>query len=68
MVAVRLEDRDTALRWWPLLLDQGVYVNLVVPPASPSTFSLLRCSVSAAHSEAQIERMIRAFAALREAA
>lgn len=65
VVAVKLEDRELALRWWPRLLDMGVYVNLVVPPASPSTFSLLRCSVSAAHSEDQIRRMLEAFAALR---
>jgi 8-amino-7-oxononanoate synthase len=65
VVAVRLTDRDTALRWWPRLLDLGVYVNLVVPPASPSNFSLLRCSVSAAHSPEQIEKMISAFASLR---
>lgn len=65
VVAVKLEDRELALRWWPRLLEMGVYVNLVVPPASPSTFSLLRCSVSAAHSEDQIRRMLEAFAALR---
>jgi 8-amino-7-oxononanoate synthase len=68
VVAVRVDDRETALRWWPQLLEQGVYVNLVVPPASPSSFSLLRCSVSAAHSEGQIERMIEAFGALRKGA
>ena len=68
VVAVRIEDRETALRWWPQLLEQGIYVNLVVPPASPSAFSLLRCSVSAAHSEEQIDRMIRAFATLRAGA
>jgi 8-amino-7-oxononanoate synthase len=67
VVAVRVDDRETALRWWPRLLEDGVYVNLVVPPASPSTFSLLRCSVSAAHSADQIERMIQAFGALRDA-
>lgn len=68
VVAVRIGERETALRWWPQLLEQGVYVNLVVPPASPSAFSLLRCSVSAAHSEEQIDRMIRAFATLRAGA
>ena len=68
VVAVRIEDRETALRWWPQLLEQGIYVNLVVPPASPSAFSLLRCSVSAAHSEDQIDRMIHAFATLRAGA
>jgi 8-amino-7-oxononanoate synthase len=67
VVAVILEDRDFALQAWQRLLEQGVYVNLVVPPASPSTFSLLRCSVSAAHSEHQIGLMIEAFRSLRPA-
>ncbi len=68
VVAVRLEDRATALRWWPRLLERGIYVNLVVPPASPSTFSLLRCSVSAAHTDDQIDRIVDAFASLRDGA
>lgn len=68
VVAVRIEDRETALRWWPQLLEQGIYVNLVVPPASPSAFSLLRCSVSAAHSDDQVDRIIAAFATLRTGA
>jgi 8-amino-7-oxononanoate synthase len=45
-------------------LHNGAYVNLVMPPASPTTDSLLRCSVSAAHSDAQIDRIISAFAQL----
>ena len=62
VVAVLLDDRDTALGAWQRLLDAGVYVNLVVPPASPTGASLLRCSLSAAHSDAQIGRIIAAFA------
>jgi 8-amino-7-oxononanoate synthase len=64
VVAVELEDRDQAIRCWNALMDHGVYVNMVVPPASPSTNFLLRCSVSAAHSSEQIETMINAFAGL----
>ena len=65
MIAVTLTDRDQAFAWWSRLLEAGVYVNMVVPPASPSGDSLLRCSISAAHSRAQIEQMLAAFAALR---
>lgn len=64
VVAVPVDDPRRALLHWQALLDAGVYVNLVVPPASPSDHSMLRCSVSAAHSEEQIERIIAAFAAL----
>jgi 8-amino-7-oxononanoate synthase len=35
-----------------------------MPPASPTTDSLLRCSVSAAHTTEQIDRIIAAFATL----
>ncbi|MAS41073.1 MAG: 8-amino-7-oxononanoate synthase [Porticoccaceae bacterium] len=62
VVAVALGDRETALTAWQRLLEAGVYVNLVVPPASPTGASLLRCSVSAAHSETQITRVVAAFA------
>ena len=60
-----LEDRDTAMSWWKRLLDKGVLVNLVVPPGSPSTYSLLRASASAAHTEAQIREVIAAYASLK---
>jgi 8-amino-7-oxononanoate synthase len=64
VVAVELEDRDQAIRCWNALMEAGVYVNLVIPPASPSTNFLLRCSVSAAHSGEQIDKIISAYASL----
>lgn len=67
VVAVTIKERDQAITWWNQLLHHGAYVNLVMPPASPTTDSLLRCSVSAAHSDAQIDRIIAAFAGLNPA-
>ncbi len=64
VVAVTIKERDRAIAWWNELLQRGAYVNLVMPPASPTTDSLLRCSVSAAHSEEQIDKIVAAFAAL----
>lgn len=64
VVAVTIEDRDQAIAWWNALMQHGAYVNLVMPPASPSVHSLLRCSVSAAHTPEQIDRIVEAFAAL----
>ncbi|MDT8386355.1 MAG: aminotransferase class I/II-fold pyridoxal phosphate-dependent enzyme [Thiogranum sp.] len=64
VVAVTIKNRDQAIAAWTHLLHHGAYVNLVMPPASPSNDSLLRCSVSAAHSTEQIDRIIAAFAAL----
>jgi 8-amino-7-oxononanoate synthase len=65
VVAAIFEDRDTAIRYWQGLLNQGVLVNLVVPPGSPSTYSLLRASASAAHTEEQITRILKAYANLK---
>jgi len=64
VVAVTIRERDQAIAWWNQLMHRGAYVNLVMPPASPTTDSLLRCSVSAAHSDEQIDRIIEAFASL----
>ncbi len=65
VVAVTIKDRNQAIDWWNRLLQHGAYVNLVMPPASPTDDSLLRCSVSAAHSPGQIDRIVAAFAAVQ---
>jgi 8-amino-7-oxononanoate synthase len=49
---------------WGELLSQGVYVNLVLPPAAPGGCPMLRCSLSAAHSPEQIDVVLEAFAAV----
>ena len=68
VVAVTVEDRGQSIQWWNRLLESGIYVNLVMPPASPGDYSLLRCSMSAAHTPEQIDRILAAFAALRDSA
>ena len=68
VVAVILPDRVTALKFWAGLLERGVYVNLMVPPATPNGESLVRCSLSAAHTPAQIDAICAAFADLRAVA
>ena len=58
VVAVQLPSPDMGIHAWQLLLQSGVYVNLALPPATPNGLSLLRCSVCAAHSRHQLERVI----------
>jgi 8-amino-7-oxononanoate synthase len=58
IVAVKMPDRETAMQFWNRLLDEGIYVNLALPPATPASLSLLRSSISSAHTEAQIDRAI----------
>jgi 8-amino-7-oxononanoate synthase len=67
VVAVEMVDRSRTIDCWKALMEAGVYVNLVIPPASPSTNFLLRNSVSAAHSSEQIDKIISAYAGLKEA-
>jgi 8-amino-7-oxononanoate synthase len=61
VVAVLVGEKLEALRFWDHLLKSGVYVNLMVPPATPGNESLLRCSVSAAHTPEQIDAICAAF-------
>jgi 8-amino-7-oxononanoate synthase len=62
IIAVRLPDERAAVWAWNRLLENGVYVNLALPPGTPNGVCLLRCSVSAAHTPAQIEEICRRFA------
>jgi len=65
VVAVYMESKEETLLGWKKLLDLGIYVNLVLPPAAPDGTSLLRCSVSAAHTAEQIQRICSAFEILK---
>lgn len=65
IIAVRCENAGKALAIWRGLLDRGIYVNMVLPPATPDTRALLRCSLNAAHTKEQVEKIGEAFAALR---
>jgi len=64
IVALKMTDKETAVRFWNRLIDRGVYANLALPPATPGSLSLIRCSVSAAHTEAQIDRALSAMVAV----
>jgi len=65
VMGVRLPDVETALTVWSGLLDSGVYVNLALPPATPNDMCLLRVSVCAAHTEAQLAAVLDAFASVK---
>ena len=63
---MRVSGIDQVIAVWKGLLESGVYVNMVTPPATPDGDCLLRCSVSAGHSPSQIEQIGSAFATLKE--
>jgi 8-amino-7-oxononanoate synthase len=58
IVAIKMTDKEVAVRFWNRLIDRGIYANLALPPATPGSLSLIRCSVSSAHTEAQIDRAV----------
>lgn len=62
IIAAMIPSKEKALAMWQGLLEQGIYVNLMIPPATPNGESLLRCSVSAAHTSKQLETIIHSFA------
>jgi len=61
ITAVEMPDQATAVGMWNALLQNGVYLNLAIPPATPENKSLLRSSVSAAHTTAQIDAVLSVF-------
>jgi 8-amino-7-oxononanoate synthase len=65
IVPVHVGDDWEAGTLWKALLDRGVYTNCAIPPAVPR--ALLRTSVMATHSEADIDAALAGFAAAREA-
>ncbi len=68
VVAALLQSREQALVFWKGLIQRGIYVNLMLPPATPNGLSLVRCSVSSAHTTLQIDTILDAFAELRDVA
>ncbi len=65
VIAVRRPNEGVAAMEWNWLMENGVYVNLAVPPGTPQSSSLLRISLSAAHTEADVNTIIDAFARMK---
>jgi 8-amino-7-oxononanoate synthase len=65
VIATILDTSQQALALWKGLLENGIYVNLILPPAAPEGSSLVRCSVSAAHTREQMDFVGQTFAKVR---
>ena len=61
IIAVMLPDQQTTVLMWQALLEQGLYVNMARPPATPAGTFLLRCSLCAEHSDAQVGEILQMF-------
>ncbi|HEX2803210.1 MAG TPA: aminotransferase class I/II-fold pyridoxal phosphate-dependent enzyme, partial [Sphingomicrobium sp.] len=61
IIAVIMPDLETGAAMWEALLKEGLYVNLARPPATPAGKTLLRCSLCAEHSAAQVDEILAMF-------
>ncbi|MEN3044786.1 MAG: pyridoxal phosphate-dependent aminotransferase family protein [Candidatus Hydrothermales bacterium] len=61
IVPVYLRDKWKTVYMWKELLEEGIYVNPVVPPGVPPSDSLLRTSCMATHTDEHIERGLEIF-------
>jgi 8-amino-7-oxononanoate synthase len=62
IIPVLAGDMWRALTMWRALFDQGVFTHPIVPPAVPPDRCRIRVSMSAEHSDEQIDRVLAAFA------
>jgi 8-amino-7-oxononanoate synthase len=53
---------DEAMRWSNALAERGFWISAIRPPTVPANSSRMRITLSAAHSEKQIERLLDALA------
>src|SRR5687767_1523541 len=61
IIAVIMPDLERGAAMWEALLSEGLYVNLARPPATPANMTLLRCSLCAEHSEAEVTDILAMF-------
>ncbi len=61
IIPIRVGDFMLAFKMRKMLLDSGVFVNPVVPPAVPSGDSLIRTSFMATHTREQLDKVLKTF-------
>ncbi|MET7337582.1 aminotransferase class I/II-fold pyridoxal phosphate-dependent enzyme [Nonomuraea sp. NPDC005650] len=62
VIAVPVGDDLLCFRLWRELFDEGVFTTAMISPGVPPGQALIRVSITAAHTEAQGERIVSAFA------
>lgn len=61
IIPVVIGDMMTCFRFWRDLLEEGVFVNAVVPPAVPQGQALMRTSFMATHTDEELDYILEAF-------
>lgn len=65
VIAIKMPGVNEGLAFWHRLIENGVYVNLALPPATPMGLCLMRSSVCSSHTEAQLDAVLDIFSKLR---
>lgn len=61
IIPVVVGDLETCFRFWRDLIEEGVFVNAVVPPAVAPGQCLMRTSYMATHADEELDRILEAF-------
>lgn len=61
IIPVVVGDMTTCFKFWRDLLEEGVFVNAVVPPAVPRGQALMRTSYMATHTQEELDFILDAF-------
>jgi 8-amino-7-oxononanoate synthase len=62
VIPIILGDELLVFAFWRRLLDEGIFVNPVRPPAVPAGRALLRTSYMATHTDEQMDFVLETFA------
>jgi 8-amino-7-oxononanoate synthase len=61
IVPIEVGAEERAVAMWRALLEAGIYVNIMLPPACRPDACILRTSYSAAHTPQQLDRALEVF-------
>ena len=63
IIPLMIGSREKAFALWKYLMAHGVFANPVIAPAVPEGREMIRTSFSAAHTDAQLDRVLEEFKA-----
>lgn len=61
VIPVLIGDPYQAMATWRALFDEGLFTHPIIPPAVPAHACRIRVSMSAEHSDEQVDRVLAAF-------
>jgi len=61
-IPIVLGSKELAYRFWQSLMEKGIFTVMSIAPAVPPGKDLIRTSISAMHSDEQLDRIAEAMA------